>query len=59
MYVSLLRPSQFSLVSSGIKRVTESLALFQDFAVCRVLDILDQFSINIPNKLPDHPFSLS
>ena len=38
--------------------VTESLALFQDFAVCGVLDMLDQFSINITNKLPNHPFSL-
>jgi len=37
---------------------TESLALFQDLAVCKVLDILDLFSINIPDKLPDRSIFL-
>ena len=33
---------------------TENFALFQDFAVWKILDILDKFSINVPSKLPDH-----
>ena len=37
---------------------TIDLALFKDFALCKILDMLDQFNIDVPNKLSDHSILL-